>query len=509
MRLIALLALCAVGTAAADPAAELYREHCAGCHGADRLGGSGPALLPQTLARLGEAALAAVLRDGLPATQMPGFGGRLEAAELAELAAFLRRDPDVPVRWTETDLRASHRVYARPEPDAKPRFAADPLNVFVVVETGDHHITLLDGDRFRPIHRFATRPALHGGPKFSPDGRFVYLAARDGWITLYDLYRLETVAEIRVGLNTRNLAVSHDGRYVAVANQLPHTLVLLDARDLSLLKILPAVDREGRSSRVAAVYTAPPRGSFVAALRDAREIWEIPYREGARVYNGLVHDHRLGEALAEPGPFPVRQIAVDTPLEDFFFDSAYRHLVGAARVTGGLYVVQLDVGRVIARLDLPGMPHLGAGITWRWQDRDILAVPHLQAAKISFIDTRDWSLLGSVDTLGPGFFIRSHPESPYAWADVFFGPHRDAVHLIDKRSLKIAHTLVPEPGRTSAHVEFTRDGRHALLSIREDDGALLVYDARSLRLEHRLPMRKPSGKYNVYNKTRYLPGTSH
>ena len=65
--------------------------------------------------------------------------------------------------------------------------------------------------------------------RHSPDGRFVYFASRDGWISKFDLYSLETIAEIRAGINTRNLAVSSDGRYAMVANYLPHTLVLLEA----------------------------------------------------------------------------------------------------------------------------------------------------------------------------------------------------------------------------------------------------------------------------------------
>ena len=97
-----------------------------------------------------------------------------------------------------------------------------------MVELGDHHATILDGDTFEPIHRFATRFALHGGPKFSPDGRFVCFASRDGWISKFDIYNLKTVAEIRAGINTHNLAVSFDGRYAMVANYLPHSLVLLD-----------------------------------------------------------------------------------------------------------------------------------------------------------------------------------------------------------------------------------------------------------------------------------------
>ena len=36
---------------AADPAAD-YAEHCASCHAEDRLGGTGPALIPETLGRV-------------------------------------------------------------------------------------------------------------------------------------------------------------------------------------------------------------------------------------------------------------------------------------------------------------------------------------------------------------------------------------------------------------------------------------------------------------------------
>ena len=57
--------------------------------------------------------------------------------------------------------------------------------------------------------------------------------------------------------------------------------------------------------------------------------------------------------------------------------------------------------------------------------------------------------------------------------------------------------------------EFTRDGRYALASLWEDDGALIVYDAATLREVKRLPMRKPVGKYNIGNKLAREEGTSH
>ena len=46
------------------------------------------------------------------------------------------------------------------------------------------------------------------------------------------------VAEVRAGINTRNVAMSFDGKTLAVGNYLPNNIVLLNANDLSLIKII-------------------------------------------------------------------------------------------------------------------------------------------------------------------------------------------------------------------------------------------------------------------------------
>ena len=514
--LITLAAAAIFMQASASDGDALYREHCAACHGAERLGLTGPALLPGNLKRLKPERARGVIADGLPATQMPGFGDRLDATQIESLVSFIYTPPAEMPAWGEGEIRASHRVL-NPEllaPESRglgPVFDADPLNLFVVVEAGDHHVSVLDGDSFHRLHRFASRRALHGGPKYSSDGRYVYFASRDGWITKYDLYRLQKVAEVRAGINTRNAAVSADDRYVMVGNYLPHTLVVLDARDLQPVKVIPVTDRNGEAtSRVSAVYTAPPRDSFIVALKDLKEVWEISYLDDPpQVFNSYVHDFRMGEGIAEQGNFPVRRIGLDDYLDDFFFDPPYHHLIGTSRSDRKGQVVNLIVGRKISSIDLEGMPHLGSGISWEYQGRRVMASPNLKTGVVSVIDMQTWQTVKRIETLGPGFFMRSHENSRYAWVDVFFGPHKDAMHVIDKQSLEIVETLRPVPGKTSAHVEFTRDGRYALLSIWDSDGAVIVYDAETLREHSRIPMNKPVGKYNVYNKTRRSEGTSH
>tara|TARA_Y100001001_G_scaffold159734_1_gene181185 strand:- start:461 stop:1069 length:609 start_codon:yes stop_codon:yes gene_type:complete len=202
-------------------------------------------------------------------------------------------------------------------------------------------------------------------------------------------------------------------------------------------------------------------------------------------------------------------MATDTLLDDFFFDPGYQHLIGAARDGTHGVVIDLDTGKTTAELPLPGMPHLGSGITWEYEGRRVMATPHFRAGAISIIDMDTWEVIKTLKTEGPGFFMRSHENSRYAWADVFFGPNADKVHIIDKQTLEIVKTLQPEPGKVAAHVEFDRHGEKLLLSIWDDDGAIIVYDADTLEEEKRIPMNKPSGKYNVWNKINYEEGTSH
>ncbi len=499
--------------AAETPAPEMYQEHCAECHDAGRVGGMGPALLPENLKRLKKKGAISVITDGRVATQMPAFGDVFSPEQVMALTDYIFTPLDYVPVWGVAEMNGSHIVHvATADLPAEPQHGADPMNLFSVVEAGDHHVTILDGDTFESLWRFKSRFALHGGAKYSPDGRYVYFGSRDGWISKYDLHSLQVVAEIRAGINTRNIAVSGDGRYVMVANYLPNSLVLLKADDLSPIKTWDVKDSDGNSSRVSAVYTAHPRQSFVAALKDIPEVWEVFYADDADpVAQGMVHNYQPDqlEGDFDFGPFPLRRIKLDDYLDDFFFDQSYTNLVGAARNTKNGQVVNLNVGRKVADIPLSGMPHLGSGITFEYNGRPVLATPHLRDAAVSVIDMTDWSTVGRIETLGPGFFMRSHENTPYAWVDVFFGPNSDVLHVVDKRTLKIVKTLRPEPGKTAAHVEFTRDGRYALVSIWNMDGALVIYDAATLEEVKRIPMRKPSGKYNVWNKITLSAGTSH
>ena len=55
------------------------------------------------------------------------------------------------------------------------------------------------------------------------------------------------------------------------------------------------------------MYDATPRESFVVALKDIPELWEISLRPQAPpIYDGLVHDYKMGEGDCEAAVCSVR-----------------------------------------------------------------------------------------------------------------------------------------------------------------------------------------------------------
>ena len=89
-------------------------EHCASCHGAHRLGGAGPALLPENLGCLKKEAAADAIRNGRLATQMPPFGAQLDDTAIQQLIDFVCSRPAVePVR-DSVSIDASRNVLHAP-----------------------------------------------------------------------------------------------------------------------------------------------------------------------------------------------------------------------------------------------------------------------------------------------------------------------------------------------------------------------------------------------------------
>ena len=86
IRRIIFFSLLAFPAFANPDGATIYADQCAGCHAATRLGGTGPALIPESLGRIKGDALTSLISKGRTATQMPAFAATLSAEDIAAVA---------------------------------------------------------------------------------------------------------------------------------------------------------------------------------------------------------------------------------------------------------------------------------------------------------------------------------------------------------------------------------------------------------------------------------------
>lgn len=450
------------GSALASGAA-VYAEHCASCHHRQRWGLIGPPLLPEYFGMKKEAEIAGVISDGLPATNMPSFKGKLTSDEVKEVAAFIRTKA-APPEWSMAEMLSTRKMADSSGQTKESDY--DMEDFFMVVEGGTGKVHFMDGKSFTVLDSVKAG-AIHGGPKFDHDLKNAYMVSRDGWVVKYDLVNLKEAGRIRAGVSARNIAISADNRHIAVAALLPEALVMLDADTLKPIRTFSL-------GAISSVYSLRGSSRFLVALKDRPEL-----------------------VIIDQTGFETKTITIDQPLTDFFIEPSERYIIGTSREGGLITVVDLQEGKVVKSLESKvRMPHLASAATWRANGSVYAAFPHINEAAVSVMELYNWELKKIIKTKGPGFFARAHEYAAHIWVDT----NTDTIQLIDKKTLEVTGEVTPQSGKKAMHIEFTKEGSFALVSIWEDDGAVVVYDTRSLKPVKSLPFKKPVGKYNATNK---------
>lgn len=258
-----------------------------------------------------------------------------------------------------------------------------------------------------------------GEPRLTADGRFAYFGSPEGWITRYDLLNLRVAAKVRTGSTIRDFAISGDGKWILVASEHPDTLTLFDS-SLHEPRSYPLSTLDGKvRSGVSRVFSAAPRQSFVVVLKDIPELWEISYDPKSEpIYDGLVHDYRMGEGLAKAGFLGIRRTPLEEPLDIFFFDKPYRHAIGTARSTGrqvaSAQVINLDARRRIASIPLPDIPRTTSVVSFIRNDIEMLAIQNEKDGCVTTLEMENWQVVPTVTTLDPHSMATACPEAAVA-----------------------------------------------------------------------------------------------
>lgn len=165
------------------------------------------------------------------------------------------------------------------------------------------------------------------------------------------------------------LVADEEGAHVLVAHGERITVI---GSGRGVLRRLDGRSLDGRlRGRATTLLALPQRRSAVASLPALAEVWEISFDPQAPpIFDGLVHDYRMGESLPSPGYLGARRMPMQQPLPEFVYSDRRVSWI-AGRVAQGVSIVHLDVRRQIALLAMPGArPErallLGEPGAWRW-----------------------------------------------------------------------------------------------------------------------------------------------
>lgn len=463
--------------------AQAYADSCAGCHGADRAGGIGPALLPGALTQ-NDAFYFDTIKNGRPGTIMPPWGNLgLSDQEIWLLLGLLRSEPeDGSAEWTMDDILASHTILIDETTlPITPTHNGNLDNLMLVTEREAERIAVFDGDTHTFLGRINTSYRAHGYAFDPTNDRWAYNIGRDGWLFKMDLYTLQSVRKVRVGLDSRGLAISDDGNYLIAGNFAPYSAVILDARTLQPLKIIATegYDPEGHwvKSRVAITSDVAPSlvgPYFIIALKEAGQVWRIDY--------------------SQPD-FPINKLAnVGHILHDGFLSPDNSRFYLASQQDDYMAVIDVVNWTLITHIATGDTPHPGSGAVWEADGQEYGATVHAGEGLVTIWNLADNQIAAQIPTSGPGLFIRAHEQNPYVWADTMFGQPANQIYVIDKTTFAVTHVI--SDGLMTLHPELTIDGQFVYISDWQGE-VVRVYNAYTFALVAELGgVTTPTGIFN-------------
>lgn len=469
-----------------------FADSCGGCHGANREGGTGPALIPGRLTASDDFYFDAI-KEGRPGTVMPGWGKLgLSDEEIWGLVGYMRSEAEAAaVEWGLEQIAGSLTVQ-RDEADlpGSPQHDGNMDNLMLVTERENRSIAVIDGDTHNLLGHVAASYRAHGYAFDPTNERWAYNVGRDGWVFKIDLYTLQAVRQVRVGHDSRGLAISDDGRYIIVGNYIPNSAVILDAATLEPLKVIETEgedpDGEFVESRVAITSDVSPElvgPYFIIGLKEAGQVWRIDFsRED----------------------FPVDKVKdAGRILHDGFLSPDNKRFYLASQTDNWMVVIDVENWRIVEKISTGAAPHPGSGATWDADGTTYGATVHAGEGKVTVWDLNTNEIVGTVPTAGPGLFIRSSDHSPYVWADALFGNPANTTTVFRKeKPFEVVDAI--EEGVMTLHPEFTLDGDAVYISDWKGN-AVRIYDAETLdKIAEITNITTPTGIFNTSRRTETL-----
>jgi DNA-binding beta-propeller fold protein YncE/mono/diheme cytochrome c family protein len=454
------------------PIAQFFADTCGGCHGVHREGALGPALIPGRLKQPDQFYFDTI-KNGRTGTSMLPLGGQpaLTDEEIWELVKYIKSEPEAAAtKWGMEEIQKTVEIMVPEDKLAdKPTHSGNLDNLMLVTEREARGIAVFDGDTHTFLGKIKASYRAHGYTFDPTNPRWAYNVGRDGWLFKIDLYTLKAVAKVRVGIDSRAIAISDDGKYVIVGNYIPTNMVIVDTKTMQPVKVIEAegTDPDGKfvKSRVAGINASSRKLGgpyFLVNLKEAGQVWRIDY---SKPDFPVVKLENVGKILHE---------GFETPDQKYFYVTS--------QASNWMAVVDIANWKLVTKIPTGQKPHPGPGAIWKASDgKQYAATVHIKDGLILIWDVATNKEVKRIPTVGPGLFIRTNDNTPYVWADALFSKEAPyTIYAVEKDPPFEVHVLEVEGCKKCLHPEPTADGKYVYISDWAGN-KVYVYDATTFK----------------------------
>jgi len=494
----------------------IYFQRCAGCHGVLRKGATGKPLTTDITQKVGTAYLETFIKYGSPAG-MPNWGtsGLLNDQDINLMARYLQIEPPVPPEWGMKEMMGTWVVHIPPEQrptKQQNNFNLDNLVSVTLRDAGQ--IALIDGDTKEFVKVINTGYAVHIS-RMSASGRYLYVIGRDAKINLIDLWMkdLQTVAEIKIGLEARSVETSKYKGYedkLAIAGAYwPPQFVVMEGDTLKPRKIVSTrgltVDTAEYhpEPRVAAIVASHKHPEFIINVKETGKVKMVDYSDLKNL--------------------KITNIDAALFLHDGGWEHTRRYFMSAANKSNQIAVIDSEDRKLVKLVDVGKIPHPGRGANFIDPEfGPVWATSHLGDASVSLISTDTssdtaWQVVRTLNGQGGGsLFLKTHPKSNNLWVDTPLNPDpkiSQSVAVFDIAHPNKGYVRIPiaewaEIGEGPMRVvqpEYNFAGDEVWFSVwngKDQVSAIVVVDDKTRKLKHVIKDERlvtPTGKFTVYN----------
>jgi len=418
---------------------KIYIGRCQVCHGSIHQGDIGADLRPNILKMKDPYRLSSSLISGV-ADVMPSYMKLFSKTEAINMVDWLMswedhsklvlNLADVKRYWRElADRTKLANRYKKP-------FDVKSLdNITFLTERDASLVTFLDSTTGKVLSRHRAGYAVHVTIQNKKYPRYAYSISRSGRLTMFDLMAPGqiAIAYVRVGEESRGLAISNDGKYLIVGNYYPAGAVILDALTLKPLKVFDTSSVKGLegkkiSSRVTALSSTPYGSYFSMVLADSGSVQIIDYSKSD--FPIVANIEKIGVNLH------------DAFLNQDKGENFGRYYMVAEQNKGGsIAVIDFKEKKLVKKIQLgsESIPHTGKGASWYSNSlkKQLHATADMNIGEVTVWDS-SWSIVKKIKTSDAGLFIATSKKTPYLWVDCVAGKEKsyNEMHLINKETLE-------------------------------------------------------------------------